>query len=310
MVVGREGVLRIYGRYVRIRDTGRVELRIRSPFREERVASFMINMGTGFWYDFGMGEGGDVVDFVSRVEGIGLLEAKELCSGLVGMDVGGGGVISDVGVEGGGGIRVRKVSMMPEYRVEELEGVNEWGVYDLSGRGIDEEGFRRCGGYMWGDGGVVNVLIRYDEGDIIRRYKLFVYRGGRKRTYTRGSGTIYLARNLRGRHIVLCEGEYDAMSLDCAGYRVVSGSCGAGTFKDEWVYGFSGKEVYVIYDNDEAGLRGMELVGRKLGSWVRGIRYHEWGSIGIKDVGEYIEKGGNVYELIRDTKFLYKGIGG
>lgn len=35
-----------------------------SPFRNETIPSFLVNLETNTWYDFGMSAGGDVIDFV------------------------------------------------------------------------------------------------------------------------------------------------------------------------------------------------------------------------------------------------------
>lgn len=39
----------------------------KSPFREERSPSFKIDANKQYWYDFGLGEGGTIIDFVSRL---------------------------------------------------------------------------------------------------------------------------------------------------------------------------------------------------------------------------------------------------
>lgn len=38
-----------------------------SPFRQERTASFKVNLSKNLWYDFGAGEGGTLVDFVMKM---------------------------------------------------------------------------------------------------------------------------------------------------------------------------------------------------------------------------------------------------
>lgn len=51
------------------------DLYYRSPFRAEREPSFHVNAATNRWYDFGPGEGGDVVDLARRLWGVGTSEA-------------------------------------------------------------------------------------------------------------------------------------------------------------------------------------------------------------------------------------------
>ena len=45
------------------------------PFHEEREGSFTVYGDTERWYCFGCGEGGDVLDFLQRIEGLSLPEA-------------------------------------------------------------------------------------------------------------------------------------------------------------------------------------------------------------------------------------------
>lgn len=46
-----------------------------SPLREEHTPSFSVRYDKGLWYDFGLGEGGTLVQLVMRLEGCGLAEA-------------------------------------------------------------------------------------------------------------------------------------------------------------------------------------------------------------------------------------------
>lgn len=57
--------------------------------------------------------------------------------------------------------------------------------------------------------------------------------------------------------VYLCEGELDTLRLESAGYCAVSTTGGSGTFKEEWANFLKDKSIYICYDNDEAGLKGM-----------------------------------------------------
>lgn len=52
-----------------------------SPFRNERHPSFFIYPDTQRWYDFGMGRGGDVIDFISLYKGLSFKDALK-CLGI------------------------------------------------------------------------------------------------------------------------------------------------------------------------------------------------------------------------------------
>ena len=59
---------------VRLRGRGRVRQGV-CPFHEEAEGSFTVYADTERWYCFGCGEGGDVLDFLQRTEGLSLPEA-------------------------------------------------------------------------------------------------------------------------------------------------------------------------------------------------------------------------------------------
>ena len=59
---------------VPLRGRGRVRQAI-CPFHEEREGSFTVYGDTERWYCFGCGKGGDVLDFLQRLEGLSLSEA-------------------------------------------------------------------------------------------------------------------------------------------------------------------------------------------------------------------------------------------
>ena len=59
---------------VRLRSRGRVRQGV-CPFHEEAEGSFTVYADSQRWYCFGCGEGGDVLDFVRRIEGLSLPEA-------------------------------------------------------------------------------------------------------------------------------------------------------------------------------------------------------------------------------------------
>ena len=64
----------VEGAGVELRGRGRVRQGV-CPFHEEREGSFTVYGDTERWYCFGCGQGGDVLDFLQRIEGLSLPEA-------------------------------------------------------------------------------------------------------------------------------------------------------------------------------------------------------------------------------------------
>ena len=69
---------------VRLRGRGRVRQGV-CPFHDEAEASFTVYADTEKFYCFGCGEGGDVLDFIQRVEGLTLPEAIRRLDGSPGV---------------------------------------------------------------------------------------------------------------------------------------------------------------------------------------------------------------------------------
>ena len=64
---------------INLRGRGRVRQGL-CPFHEEAEGSFTVYADTERWYCFGCGLGGDVLDFVQRVEGLKLPEVLQRLS--------------------------------------------------------------------------------------------------------------------------------------------------------------------------------------------------------------------------------------
>lgn len=95
--------------------------------------------------------------------------------------------------------------------------------------------------------------------------------------------------------VYICEGEWDAIALRWLLKRlqkpgIVIGMPGAGTFKLDWIDYFHNKVVYVCYDNDEAGFKGLIKVGEYIGPIVQEIKYINW--------PKNLKKGYDVRDLI------------
>lgn len=65
----RPSILEIVSSYVSLRRCGKEWVGL-SPFRPEKTPSFYVNDEKGTFYDFGGGEGGDVIRFIELIEGL------------------------------------------------------------------------------------------------------------------------------------------------------------------------------------------------------------------------------------------------
>jgi DNA primase len=66
----------VVGDYVTLRPAGGGSLKGLCPFHDEKSPSFNVRPGRG-WHCFGCGEGGDVIAFLMKIDGLGFTEAVE-----------------------------------------------------------------------------------------------------------------------------------------------------------------------------------------------------------------------------------------
>ncbi|WP_084078590.1 DNA primase [Demequina sp. NBRC 110057] len=67
----------IIGQHVTLKSAGVGSVKGLCPFHDERSPSFHVRPGAGRWHCFGCGEGGDVIEFVMRMDGLPFAEAVE-----------------------------------------------------------------------------------------------------------------------------------------------------------------------------------------------------------------------------------------
>lgn len=77
----------IVSQYVTLRRAGPGTYKGLCPFHDEKSPSFNVNPSRGFYKCFGCGEGGDVIDFVMKLEGLSFFEAVERLGDKVGVQV-------------------------------------------------------------------------------------------------------------------------------------------------------------------------------------------------------------------------------
>ncbi|MFW2514545.1 DNA primase [Demequina sp. SO4-13] len=77
----------IVGQHVALKSAGVGSLKGLCPFHDERSPSFHVRPGVGRWHCFGCGEGGDVIEFVMRMDGLPFAEAVEYLADRAGVEL-------------------------------------------------------------------------------------------------------------------------------------------------------------------------------------------------------------------------------
>jgi DNA primase len=83
----RARIEEIVGQHVQLRPAGVGSLKGLCPFHDERSPSFHVRPQVGRFHCFGCGEGGDVIEFVMKTDGLGFVEAVEYLAGRVGLQL-------------------------------------------------------------------------------------------------------------------------------------------------------------------------------------------------------------------------------
>ncbi len=83
----RARIEEVVGAHVTLRSAGVGSMKGLCPFHDEKSPSFHVRPQVGRYHCFGCGEGGDVIDFVMKVDGLGFTEAVEYLAGRVGIQL-------------------------------------------------------------------------------------------------------------------------------------------------------------------------------------------------------------------------------
>jgi len=83
----RARIEEIVGEHVTLKTAGVGSMKGLCPFHDERSPSFHVRPQVGLWHCFGCGEGGDVISFLQKVDGLGFTEAVEHLAGRVGVQL-------------------------------------------------------------------------------------------------------------------------------------------------------------------------------------------------------------------------------
>ncbi|MBW3069181.1 MULTISPECIES: DNA primase [unclassified Actinomyces] len=130
----------VVGEHVTLKSGGVGSLKGLCPFHDERTPSFNVRPQLGLWHCFGCGEGGDVIDFVQKINHLSFTEAVEYLAGRVGVQLRyeEGGTVKR-GVEPGTRQRLLEANRLAEAWFQEqlATPAAQVGRDFLTGRGFD-----------------------------------------------------------------------------------------------------------------------------------------------------------------------------
>ena len=83
----RTNIADVINEYVPLRSAGGGELKGLCPFHDEKSPSFTVSPGKGFYHCFGCKEGGNVFDFVQKLDSLSFRETVEKLAGKLGLQL-------------------------------------------------------------------------------------------------------------------------------------------------------------------------------------------------------------------------------
>jgi DNA primase len=83
----RSPIDEVIGEYLQLRSAGGDSLKGLCPFHDEKTPSFNVTPARGLFYCFSCAEGGDVIRFVQKIDGLTFIEAVERLAGRAGIDL-------------------------------------------------------------------------------------------------------------------------------------------------------------------------------------------------------------------------------
>jgi hypothetical protein len=98
--------------------------------------------------------------------------------------------------------------------------------------------------------------------------------------------------------VIITEGELDALVCWSHNIPAVTSTGGAMSFQEEWVESLKRYDVYLCFDNDEAGYKGMLKVLDYLPEAKVVIIPH---NLGCKDISDFVGRGGDLHALLKNA---------
>ena len=272
------------------------KVKISSPFREDKTASFQISFDgeyAGRWHDFGTAEHGDAFSFYARCKNLDLKrDFPKILQGIA----------EDFGIPLSPRQTKRKTKTDREALEEFQSQLAGSDLMDhlMEQRGLSENTIAHF--ELGSHEGRIVFPVRNIGGAIVG-FK--VHRGahlkpnGTKARQGQGiPAQLYPIDSLTKDTLVIAEGEPDVWRLHAEGIPAISGTAGSGTWLNEWAEALHGKDVTVIYDNDESGRQGQEKVVKSLIGVARTIHQVQWpeGTDGF-DLTDLLQAGNEFEDL-------------
>jgi twinkle protein len=158
----------------------------------------------------------------------------------------------------------KKTYKIPE---EKKEGISSQVTDYLFNRGFSSETIKRF--RIKGEVDTV-ILPYYREGKLVNNKYRDIHDKSKMWTEKEAEPILFNRDHITGERLFICEGEFDAMAFFEYGINAASVPMGAKNFewvKNEWDFLERFREIYLCFDQDNAGQNAILELVPKLGSW-------------------------------------------
>ena len=225
-------------------DMGGGELRVSCPFHDEEDPSCFVNEDKAVFRCFGCNSKGDVFTLLA-----GAMKTTRKVIVAHANKTGAGGGIPQDAVYTAHGDLLRNSSALKT--LEERQGLNKDTVIK----------------YLIGFDGTRFTIPIFDQNENVlnirkwsaksKQYKMINEKGF-------GERRLYPIRAAESDPIIIAEGEFKALLLNQLGFNAIAPTGGASTWSHDWNNLFKDKQVYIMYDIDQAGINGAKRVAKEI----------------------------------------------
>lgn len=301
-------IAQVIGQFVKLQRAGTGELTGLCPFHKEKTPSFTVTPSKGVFYCFGCQASGDVISFVTRLEGLNFQSAVRRVAEMVGMRPEETNAPRPKAARTSANpaeIQPRVVATyeyrdeedFPLYEVQRVEPGRNGKAKEFRQRrrhpidgawvwGISEGVYRKSSGGDWYP--VKEKEIREDD-DKLPEVRRVLYR---------------LSKVLASSTVFVVEGEKDVHSLEENGFAATTNSGGASQkWLPEYTQALAGRRVVVIPDGDEPGLKRGAAIVKELTGKASDVVYVKLPE--GKDATEYLQAGHtgeDLMNLVEETR--------
>jgi len=211
------------------------------PFHADTNPSLSINFQAQLFYCFGCNKKGSSLDLINEIWECGRSKAQSVLLGK-------------------GKLKLfnNEVEEYHEYLMENKQFQSL--LTELKGLSIDTIKKYKIGYNKINNRWTIPIFNQYDRVINIRQYS-----NTAKSKMLNFSSQINLfpSKPITDK-VYICEGEWDCMLLRQHNIEAVTTTGGASTWFDHWNEYFRGKQVFICYDGDEAGIKGAKKVATSL----------------------------------------------